>query len=213
MLPLVGFTWKPWRASRSQLLLQIYLLAVLSVVLLSPTTQIDTVTAPTFAAEALPVYTQTLQQKQTEQIIRERLALKVSAFDPEPYAFHDATKAASAVNEAAVSGAVPATAILVHWRRRKTLDVQLAHLATHPFIREIIVWNNNPSIKLSVYCFSYLQRCLLMLWTGQRPQSQLCGIFFAASPASTQLAVKSRRSSAVLSLLVGVLCYLLLSVG
>lgn len=43
---------------------------------------------------------------------------------------------------------LPVTAILVHWRRRRSLEFQLEALSLHPFIQEIIVWNNNPAVHL-----------------------------------------------------------------
>lgn len=40
------------------------------------------------------------------------------------------------------------TAVVLHWKRRKGLELVLRHLARYPFIREVIVWNNRPGVDL-----------------------------------------------------------------
>ncbi|KAI5479864.1 hypothetical protein MNV49_002422 [Pseudohyphozyma bogoriensis] len=43
---------------------------------------------------------------------------------------------------------VGVTAVVLHWKRRKGLQLVLKHISRYPFIREIIVWNNNEGIEL-----------------------------------------------------------------
>lgn len=42
------------------------------------------------------------------------------------------------------------TAVVLHWKRRKGLELVLRQLARYPFIREVIVWNNRPGVDLKV---------------------------------------------------------------
>ncbi|KAK4054526.1 hypothetical protein OIV83_001020 [Microbotryomycetes sp. JL201] len=46
------------------------------------------------------------------------------------------------------SRVVGVTAVLLHWKRKKGLDLVISHLSSYPFIREIIVWNNRPGVNL-----------------------------------------------------------------
>lgn len=41
---------------------------------------------------------------------------------------------------------VPVTAVLLSWKRHRGLDLVLRYIAKHPFVREIIVWNNNVGV-------------------------------------------------------------------
>lgn len=47
------------------------------------------------------------------------------------------------------SPVVGVTAVVLHWKRRKGLELVLRHIARYPFIREIIVWNNRPGVDLT----------------------------------------------------------------
>ncbi|GAA5996752.1 uncharacterized protein JCM10292_003182 [Rhodotorula paludigena] len=57
------------------------------------------------------------------------------------------TEAALAAESSPVVGV---TAVILHWKRRKGLDLVLRHITRYPFIREVIVWNNRPGVDLSV---------------------------------------------------------------
>lgn len=46
------------------------------------------------------------------------------------------------------SPVVGVTAVILHWKRRKGLELVLKHITRYPFIREVIVWNNHPGIDL-----------------------------------------------------------------
>ncbi|GAA5833760.1 hypothetical protein JCM9279_001617 [Rhodotorula babjevae] len=47
------------------------------------------------------------------------------------------------------SPAVGVTAVVLHWKRRKGLELVVRHITRYPFIREVIVWNNRPGVDLS----------------------------------------------------------------
>lgn len=55
----------------------------------------------------------------------------------------------SLFREAALSPAVGVTAVVLHWKRRKGLDLVIRHITRYPFVREVIVWNNRPGVDLS----------------------------------------------------------------
>jgi hypothetical protein len=44
---------------------------------------------------------------------------------------------------------LPATAILLGWKRIDTLKLLVSYLVRYPYIKEIIIWNNNKDIHLS----------------------------------------------------------------
>ncbi|GAA5828851.1 hypothetical protein JCM11251_005897 [Rhodosporidiobolus azoricus] len=46
------------------------------------------------------------------------------------------------------SPVVGVTAVVLHWKRRKGLELVLRHITRYPFIREVIVWNNRPGVEL-----------------------------------------------------------------
>ncbi|GAA6047356.1 hypothetical protein NBRC10513_003940 [Rhodotorula toruloides] len=54
------------------------------------------------------------------------------------------------------SPVVGVTAVVLHWKRRKGLELVLRHVARYPFIREIIVWNNRPGVDLTKEDFTIL---------------------------------------------------------
>ncbi|KAM0752996.1 hypothetical protein T439DRAFT_187316 [Meredithblackwellia eburnea MCA 4105] len=51
---------------------------------------------------------------------------------------------------------VGVTAVLLHWKRRKGLQLVIQHISRYPFIREIIIWNNRPGVHLSAKDFNLL---------------------------------------------------------
>ncbi|BGP08273.1 hypothetical protein JCM10049v2_004120 [Rhodotorula toruloides] len=54
------------------------------------------------------------------------------------------------------SPVVGVTAVVLHWKRRRGLELVLRHIARYPFIREIIVWNNRPGVDLTKEDFTIL---------------------------------------------------------
>ncbi|KAF9922269.1 hypothetical protein FBU30_007629 [Linnemannia zychae] len=50
---------------------------------------------------------------------------------------------------------LPATAILLGWKRIDNLKLLVNYLARYPYIKEIIVWNNNKDLKLSKRDFKF----------------------------------------------------------
>ncbi|KAF9585138.1 hypothetical protein BGW38_003766, partial [Lunasporangiospora selenospora] len=44
---------------------------------------------------------------------------------------------------------LPTTAILLSWKRHVNLRLIIKYLSRYPYIKEIIIWNNNPEAKLS----------------------------------------------------------------
>ena len=46
------------------------------------------------------------------------------------------------------SPVVGVSAVLLHWKRRKGLELVVRHISRYPFIREIIIWNNHPGVDL-----------------------------------------------------------------
>ncbi|ORY89310.1 hypothetical protein BCR35DRAFT_300439 [Leucosporidium creatinivorum] len=51
---------------------------------------------------------------------------------------------------------VGVTAVLLHWKRKKGLDLVLRHITRYPYIREVIIWNNRPGIDLKASDFPIL---------------------------------------------------------
>lgn len=43
----------------------------------------------------------------------------------------------------------PVTAVLLHWKRTRGLSLVLSHLIRYPYIKEVIVWNNNPNVTVT----------------------------------------------------------------
>ncbi|KAL8279221.1 hypothetical protein RQP46_008477 [Phenoliferia psychrophenolica] len=56
--------------------------------------------------------------------------------------FHDRALASDS------SRVVGVTAVVLHWKRRKGLQLVLQHISKYPFIREIIIWNNRAGVDL-----------------------------------------------------------------
>ncbi|GAA6028204.1 hypothetical protein JCM8097_006914 [Rhodosporidiobolus ruineniae] len=53
------------------------------------------------------------------------------------------------------SPVVGVTAVVLHWKRRKGLELVLRHITRYPFIREVIVWNNRPGVELKAEDFHF----------------------------------------------------------
>ncbi|KAG0380029.1 hypothetical protein BGX24_010539 [Mortierella sp. AD032] len=50
---------------------------------------------------------------------------------------------------------LPATAVLLGWKRQEGLKLIVKYLARYPYIKEIIIWNNNQETKLSKKDFEF----------------------------------------------------------
>ena len=61
-----------------------------------------------------------------------------SAFDPIPYSPAELKK----------DNSKPVTAVVLHWKRRKGLQLVLKQISRYPYIREIIIWNNQGGVDL-----------------------------------------------------------------
>ncbi|GAA5975432.1 hypothetical protein JCM11641_004262 [Rhodosporidiobolus odoratus] len=53
------------------------------------------------------------------------------------------------------SPVVGVTAIVLNWERRRGLDLVLKHVTRYPFVREVIVWNNQPAVQLKPSDFRF----------------------------------------------------------
>lgn len=65
---------------------------------------------------------------------------KRSAYDPALFA----ARALAAES----SNVVGVTAVVLHWKRRKGLQLVLEHISRYPYVREVIVWNNRGDVDL-----------------------------------------------------------------
>lgn len=115
-------------------------------------------------ARPRPVLPQTPTQQANEQRLRLLIDSTRSAFDPAlwstfklpPYSPLKPTQRLYADNEAdapgegiVITGHVPVTAVLLSWKRKRGLDLVVEMIAKHPFVREIIIWNNDIQSHLS----------------------------------------------------------------
>lgn len=87
----------------------------------------------------------TAEQRENLDRLQSLVDVLESGFDWRVYA--PATVGTSASAEAVKPQGV--TAVLLHWKRRKGMELVMRHLARYPYIREIIIWNNKPGIDLS----------------------------------------------------------------
>ncbi|GAA5957495.1 hypothetical protein JCM10213_003904 [Rhodosporidiobolus nylandii] len=53
------------------------------------------------------------------------------------------------------SPVVGVTAVVLHWKRRRGLELVLRQITRYPFIREVIVWNNRPGVELDPKDFPF----------------------------------------------------------
>ncbi|KAG0014833.1 hypothetical protein BGZ80_010199 [Entomortierella chlamydospora] len=59
-----------------------------------------------------------------------------------------------ATTSPATSKYIPVTAVILSWKRKEGAKTVVAHLRKYPFIQEILIWNNNAEIELSVADFA-----------------------------------------------------------
>lgn len=91
-----------------------------------------------------PVAQTPAQEKEYERLlsmIEERSSAYNTAL------FRDEAMIESEINEKGIK-VVGVTAVVLHWKRRKGLQLVVKHISRYPFIREIIVWNNIPGVDL-----------------------------------------------------------------
>ncbi|KAF9915071.1 hypothetical protein BX616_006963 [Lobosporangium transversale] len=87
-------------------------------------------------------------EAEREQIVKQILETRKSA-----YSFEDFTEEGLVLEENA--HLLPATAILLGWKRLEGLKLIVKYLARYPYIKEIIVWNNNKEIRLTKQDFEF----------------------------------------------------------
>lgn len=73
---------------------------------------------------------------------------------------HTATRAPTDVSNSVKSIENPGdvTAIVLHWKRTANVVVIVSDLCRYDFIKEVVVWNNNPTVRLSQEVSSFLIR-------------------------------------------------------
>ncbi|KAG0309392.1 hypothetical protein BGZ98_002898 [Dissophora globulifera] len=86
-------------------------------------------------------------QETSDEIERELIVQQIMETRKSAYAFEDFTEDGLLLpgNE----HLLPATAILLGWKRIQGLKLIVSYLVRYPYIKQIIVWNNNKEIKLS----------------------------------------------------------------
>ncbi|KAF9102294.1 hypothetical protein BGX27_011049 [Mortierella sp. AM989] len=87
-------------------------------------------------------------EAEREMLVKQLVATRKSA-----YSFDDFTEEGLVLEENA--HLLPATAILLGWKRLDGLKLIVKYLARYPYIKEIIVWNNNKENKLSKNDFEF----------------------------------------------------------
>ncbi|KAK4056725.1 hypothetical protein OIO90_002277 [Microbotryomycetes sp. JL221] len=95
----------------------------------------------------------TRDQTQNHQRLLELIDSKQSSYSTRLFTDKALASAATATSTTSTR-VVGVTAVLLHWKRKKGLDLVIAHLSNYPFIREIIVWNNRPGVDLKPSDFS-----------------------------------------------------------
>ncbi|KAG0346166.1 hypothetical protein BG004_002288 [Podila humilis] len=80
---------------------------------------------------------------------------RTSAFSPSLFVHTPAAASPSNSNSGSdrYSKFVPVTAVLLSWKRKEGAKAVVAHLRKYPFIKEILIWNNNPEIELELADF------------------------------------------------------------
>ena len=133
MLPLLHVPWHGRPLIRLTILVLLFqLLAARVSYLIAPTA---VASEPTFEeifarSRTRPrLLSQTVEQADNAARLEGLVAAKTSAF-------------AGRTNETIV----PVTAVLLSWKRHRGLDLVLRYVAKHPFVREVIVWNNNVDV-------------------------------------------------------------------
>ncbi|KAF9197958.1 hypothetical protein BGZ49_001371 [Haplosporangium sp. Z 27] len=69
---------------------------------------------------------------------------RISSFPPSLFASDHQT----------TSKYIPVTAVILSWKRKQGTKNVVAHLRKYPFIKEILIWNNNAEFELSVADFA-----------------------------------------------------------
>ncbi|KAG0211238.1 hypothetical protein BGX28_008305 [Mortierella sp. GBA30] len=87
-------------------------------------------------------------EAEREMMVKQILETRKSA-----YSFDDFSEEGLVMQEN--SHLLPATAILLGWKRLDGLKLVVNYLARYPYIKEIIVWNNNKENKLSKGDFEF----------------------------------------------------------
>ncbi|KAG0368062.1 hypothetical protein BC939DRAFT_504567 [Gamsiella multidivaricata] len=82
-----------------------------------------------------------------DEVERELIVQQIMETRKSAYLFEDFTD--EALQRAENEHLLPATAILLGWKRIQGLKLIVSYLARYPYIKQIIVWNNNKEIKLS----------------------------------------------------------------
>lgn len=95
--------------------------------------------ADALAAAYVPLPPTTAQQESYARIL-ELIESRSSAFPARLF-----TERALTAPNARVVGV---TAVVLHWKRRKGLELVIKQITRYPFIREVIVWNNRPGVEL-----------------------------------------------------------------
>ncbi|KAF9902384.1 hypothetical protein BX616_001949, partial [Lobosporangium transversale] len=49
---------------------------------------------------------------------------------------------------------IPVTAVILSWKRKEGAKTVVAHLRKYPFIKEILIWNNNPEVVIAASEFT-----------------------------------------------------------
>lgn len=89
---------------------------------------------------------QTIEQRDQELSLLDFIANRRSAYIENADRLDELARSTASARESA--DLQPVTAVILSWKRRRGLGIVLKHLATTPFLREIIVWNNNVDVYL-----------------------------------------------------------------
>ncbi|KAG0078980.1 hypothetical protein BGZ93_007741 [Podila epicladia] len=76
---------------------------------------------------------------------------RVSAFSPSLFSAPAPISSLSGPDR--TSKFIPVTAVLLSWKRKEGAKAVVAHLRKYPFIKEILIWNNNPDFALELSDF------------------------------------------------------------
>ncbi|KAF8924259.1 hypothetical protein EDD21DRAFT_374090 [Dissophora ornata] len=94
------------------------------------------------------IITEPSTHKETsDEIERELIVQQIMETRKSAYSFEDFTDEGLQLLEN--EHLLPATAILLGWKRIQGLKLIVSYLVRYPYIKQIIVWNNNKEIKLS----------------------------------------------------------------
>ncbi|KEI37569.1 uncharacterized protein L969DRAFT_52531 [Mixia osmundae IAM 14324] len=104
---------------------------------------------------------QTAVQEANEKQLVERITRTHSAYEPADFVEETDDESLKVDVEDVFDSVyrtrpIGVTAIILAWKRRRGLQLVVQHLSRYPFIREIIVWNNNALVHLSRDNFNLL---------------------------------------------------------